>query len=175
MSAQRRQTERGSGCRNAMMTQTLTPSRHYLARLRVAFGDLGRQDRIGSARIHVGQDLHPALWPTERHRDNGTRPAFVGEVGEAYRAHVKSSGRGIGKLVGMTPGCFRLAAAWSALASSPTKSSPAATTAYFPGYVSTKPSKCSRIQAWSSRDGRRGRFEIVRRVMNPPSTNPSVT
>ncbi len=83
------------------------------------------------------------------HGDKSFLTFLVGFVGKTYRAHKKSCGLGIGMPVGMTSGCFRRASANNSLASCPTNNSPAATTAYRPGYRSTSSSRCLRIHSSS--------------------------
>ena len=108
------------------------------------------EDRDRSARVYIHPDFFPTTGTMQVQRDDGTWNPTKDAVPEGYRAHVKSSGRGTRRTEGITPGCFLCASVSSWTGSYPTNSSPSATTAYFPAYLSTSSSKCARIHAASS-------------------------
>ena len=108
------------------------------------------EDRDRSARVYIHPDFFPTTGTMHVQRDDGTWNPTKDAVPEGYRAHVKSSGRGTRRTEGITPGCFLCASVSSWTGSYPTNSSPSATTAYFPAYLSTSSSKCARIHAASS-------------------------
>src|SRR3989338_1002658 len=89
--------------------------------------------------------------PAQLHGDDRTWRPAVEAIGEGYNAHVKSSGRGTRRTEGMTRGCLLRAWRSSWTGSYPTKSSPLATTAYWPGYLSTSSSRWVRTHAASPR------------------------
>ncbi len=102
-----------------------------------------------------GVDIAPHLTPSKGSLDlNGYKRGREFSVKEAvlegYRAQLKSSGLGMGRPVGVVSGCLRRASLSRRAASVPTKSSPSATTAYFPGYLSTSLLKWRRTHSRSS-------------------------
>ena len=101
--------------------------------------------------VNVTPDLTPANGAFDLEGDDGSWKFSVEKaVLKAYNAQLKSSGRGIGRPVGMTPGCFRRASFSRRAASVPTNNSPSATTAYWPAYRSTSSLKCLRTHSRSS-------------------------
>ena len=101
--------------------------------------------------INVTPDLTPAKGSFDLDGDDGSWKFTVKEaVLEGYSAQLKSSGRGIGRPVGMIPGCFRRASFSSRAASVPTNNSPSATMAYWPAYRSTSLLKFFRTHSRSS-------------------------
>lgn len=103
----------------------------------------------------TGVDVAPVLTPSslsfdvKRNDRSGKFPAEE-SVLKSYRAQLKSSGLGIGRPVGITPGCFRRASLSKGTRSIPTNNSPSATTAYWPAYLSTSSLKCRRTHSRSS-------------------------
>ncbi len=108
-----------------------------------------RENRNEGSRIDVRFGINPSERALKTDRKNGTRDASIALVGKGYSAHTKSCGRGTGNPVGMTCGCLDRAKAKSLPALRPTNNSPAATTAYWPAYLSTSFSKCRRIHSSS--------------------------
>jgi hypothetical protein len=114
-------------------------------------GVIQSEDREKSAGIDIGLGPDPACRAFHSQRYDGARNATIVFVREYYRAHRKSCGRGTGNPVGIVPGCFRRASSKRRPALFPMNNSPAATTAYWPAYLSTSSSKCRRIHSSSVR------------------------
>ncbi len=129
----------------------------------LGLGNLGEPDALSA--VAIGPDRYPSARSAQLHGDDGSESAFMRDVREGYRAHVKSSGRGIRRPVGMVRGCLRRASVSSWPASEPTNSSPSATTAYRPPYFDTSSPKCRRTQASSFRDIVLTRGDRTRRIM----------
>lgn len=116
-----------------------------------SFCVLKTKDTKTCSRIYITPHVVPAVGSFDLNWDDGRwKLAMQKRVFENYRAQLKSSGLGMGKPVGMTPGCLRLASLCKRAASLPTNNSPSATTAYFPAYLSTSSLKCLRTHSWSS-------------------------
>jgi hypothetical protein len=94
--------------------------------------------------------LTPSVFSFDRECDDGRWIFSVQKaVLKNYSAQTKSSGLGTRRPLGMTPGCLRRASISRAAGSKPTKSSPPATMAYFPAYLSTSILKWRRIHSSS--------------------------
>ena len=93
-------------------------------------------NREGRTRIHVRKQRPPGLWKVDLKWDDRHEVSAVPDVRKAYRAHAKSSGRGMVKQVRSAFGCLERACLATSRGSVPTKSSPSTMTAYCPGYLS---------------------------------------
>ncbi len=112
------------------------------------------EDRHERPRIDVRLTPFPAARTADAKQNDRTWQTVVRLIGEGYRAHWKSSGRGTGMPMGVIPGCFRRALASTRRTSSTGKTSPPATMTYRPPYLSTSSSKCRRIHSSSLRSAR---------------------
>ena len=114
-------------------------------------GILSAENTEASAGIDKTPYITPPVSASDLDGDDGSGKLSVQEaVFENYRAQTKSSGLGMRRPVGMTPGCLRLASCSKRAGSKPMNSSPSATIAYFPAYLSTNILKCLRTHSWSS-------------------------